>query len=272
MMVEPEKFLNLVYAPSSLEERIKSVNWIISPRDVYEMRKKGAEVRVEGMPKKELQAILISLKNKDGKEPYQRSNIHITRTNPSNNYWFQVFVQRDKLIHLSGLVEILEEYGYLGLAKVPALYLIVNTENGKFLAIYLPPIVEIRPSYEIIEYGLEIIDKIMTGSEKREYILPGIYGDVKIDVLKVIEEVIKKSARSNAVMLILDGTHRNYLIYLSGTTIQSIVVEKPDGPLETFPVLKEHLVITREKPAKEYRFIGLNERAWLNLKEIGIDG
>jgi len=144
--------------------------------------------------------------------------------------------------------------------------------NERYLVIYLPPIVEIRRSYEIVEYGLEIIDRVMSGYEKREYILPGIYGDVKVDVLKVIREVINRVVGSNAINLILDGTHRNYLIYLAGTTIQSIVIEKPEGELETFPVLRKHLVVTREKPAKEYRFIGLNEKAWLNLKEIGIDG
>jgi len=272
MTVEPERFLNLVYAPSSLEKRMKEITKIITPRDAYNLWKEGAEVRAESIPRKELDAILRSLKDKKGREPYRESNIHITRINPSNAYWFQLFVQNDKLIQLSGLVEILEEYGYLGLAKTPGLYFIVHIGKEKYIAIYLPPIIEIRSGDEIVKYGLEIKERIIAGYEKRGYILPGINEDIKIDVLRVIDEIINRAKKSNAINYILDGVHRNYLIYLAGTTIQSIVIEKPDGLLQTFPVLRKHLVITREKPSKEYRFIAPNWDAWVNLKEIGIDG
>jgi len=270
--IDPQDFLNRVYASNSLERIIKNSNGVISPRDAYYLWKKGAEIRIESMHKKDLESILRSVTNRRGEEPYQKSNIYITRINPSNAYWTQLFVQMHKLIDLGGLVEILGEFGYLGLSKVPALYLIVNIERYTFIAIYIPPIVEIRSSYEIIQVGLEILNRIKAGQEKDKYVLPGIYGDVEIYTSKVIEEVIKRVERSNAINRILDGTHRSFIIYMAGTTIQVIIIEKPEGPFATFPVLKEHLVVTREKPSKDNRFIGLNELAWLNLKEIGIDG
>jgi len=273
MYIEPQDFLNRVYASNRLENLIKNSNGVISPRDTYKLwKEKGAEIRIESMHKKDLESILRSITNRRGEEPYQKSNIYITRINPSNAYWTQLFVQMHKLIDLGGLVEILKEFGYLGLLKVPAFYLIVDIGRYTFVAVYVPPIVEIRPSYEIIQNGLEILDKIKTGHEREKRVLPGIYGDVEIYTSKVVEEVIKRAEKSNAANRMVDGTHRSWIIDMAGTTIQVIIIEKPEGPFATFPVLREHLIVTREKPSKEYRFIGLNEEAWLNLKEIGIDG
>jgi len=265
--VEPEKFLNLVYAPSSLEERLKEVNLVISFRDASKFWKNGARIRIEVMPINELEAILRSVKDRKGREPYQKSNIVVKKIDTHDVYCIQLFVQVNKLIELSGLAEILREFGS-SLIEAPGLYLIVEVENERYLAFYLPPIVEMRRSDEIVEYGLKIIEEIQSGKEERIYILPGIYGDVEVDILKIIMDVIAEVKKRDVVKYVLDGTHRYYLANTLGTSIRSTVIEKPEGKLETFPPSIKHLVVTREKPVKKYRFIGYNERAWHNLKDL----
>jgi len=177
----------------------------------------------------------------------------------------------NKLIGLHELVELLMKFGLLGLSKLPALYIIVKIKGYTLVALYVPPIVEIRSSYEIIQKGLETLDRIKTGREKDERVLPGINGDVKIYASKIVEEVIERVKRSNAVNRGVDGTHRSRTIYTAGTTIQNVVIEKPEGDLATFTVPIEYLIVTRKKPNKEDRFLGLEELAWLNLDRIGVD-
>lgn len=81
----------------------------------------------------------------------------------------------------------------------------------------------------------------------------------------IIEEI-------NGTRVLLDGTHRNYLIMQVGTTIVSVVVKgvQTPPPFEARPWSETSAV--DEKPALEHRFHNLQPDLYRDLKWIGIDG
>lgn len=71
---------------------------------------------------------------------------------------------------------------------------------------------------------------------------------------------------------LLDGIHRNFIVDAAGGTISVITVE---GVREPFPCQLhswEEIRVVEEKPSKEERYFGLNERLFRNLEGVGIDG
>ena len=73
--------------------------------------------------------------------------------------------------------------------------------------------------------------------------------------------------------ILIDGVHRNFIVLNSGTTIESIVIEKADQPFPCSPQPWNEIKVSDQKPEKpEDRFFDLNPALFRDLKSIGIDG
>ena len=273
MYIDPQEFLNEVYAPSELERLVKQVNAIISPRDIVRLCDTGY-CGVQLMSIDVMEGILRSVKDGRGREVYLGAEIMVGRITPSLAYAQQSFVQANKLLGFPELSSFLAKYGINGIKELgPLIIKYAGKEGGEgesYLAFYFPPILEEADSSELEP----ILKNLQRRLERERYIkLPAYRGEGAVDLEEIYRINKREFQKRNSISYLKDGTHRAYLISIAGTTTKVIRIKGG----ETYPAAAlipiNKLVITSEKPKrKEDRFLGLREDAWLNYKAVGIDG
>lgn len=72
--------------------------------------------------------------------------------------------------------------------------------------------------------------------------------------------------------VLLDGTHRCFLIKSVGTTIESVLVRGVDTPFPCEPQPWSNVRKVDEKPPRPERFVDLRPEYFRDVKRIGIDG
>ncbi|MBI2033574.1 MAG: hypothetical protein HYT13_00530 [Candidatus Liptonbacteria bacterium] len=73
-------------------------------------------------------------------------------------------------------------------------------------------------------------------------------------------------------LCLLDGIHRNFLVKMVGTTLESIIVKEISRPFPCELHDWSAVQLVDAKPPKEKRFFGLREELFRDLKAIGVDG
>ena len=73
-------------------------------------------------------------------------------------------------------------------------------------------------------------------------------------------------------VLLLDGTHRSFLVKSIGTTVEAIMIRGVTAPFPCEPQEWADVSKVDVKPPKHERFIGLKPDYFRDVKYIGIDG
>lgn len=76
----------------------------------------------------------------------------------------------------------------------------------------------------------------------------------------------------NKDMVMLDGTHRGFLIKNVGTTSEAIIIENVETPFPCIPQDWSCVNVVDAKPPREVRYKELNTKFFRDLKMVGIDG
>jgi hypothetical protein len=97
------------------------------------------------------------------------------------------------------------------------------------------------------------------------------YGQTKLGNLAVAH-YIPPLVELHDSHILLDGTHRDYLVMTIGTTLEVIVISGVSQPFPCTPVPWNMVRPVDEKPAKEDRNINLKPELFRDLKYVGIDG
>lgn len=72
--------------------------------------------------------------------------------------------------------------------------------------------------------------------------------------------------------VLVDGTHRNFVVMRAGTTIETIHVYNVECALPCTAVQWEEVVVVDEKPPRDERFRDFQPKFFRDFKSIGIDG
>lgn len=98
------------------------------------------------------------------------------------------------------------------------------------------------------------------------------FGETKEGIPSIAHYLPPIVEENNGELCLLDGIHRNFLVKMVGTTLETIIIRKVKHPfpceLQTWSSVK----IVDEKPPKEKRFFNLRPELFRDLKIIGING
>ncbi len=267
-----EEFLNKVYHSNFFSDIAKDKTTIISPRDIHNLQKIiNEKPYFISIPQEDLEMLIQSIPNGEKKHPYEDAEIEVGKISPKLAKYMQTFVHRDKLISLGGLEEMLYEYASFpgGISKTSAFVISL----GEYMAIYLPPIAEVL-SFESISESLSVAEeRLNEGEDKIKFNV--INGDEYLSLHEVVKYNKKLFEKNEEVLAFRDGTHRNKLNEIAGTTSTFIKITE----VESYSPLLLHsemIKIVKEKPEKRNRFLGIDERnkrkIWIDYKGVGIDG
>lgn len=100
-----------------------------------------------------------------------------------------------------------------------------------------------------------------------------ILGRDRQGILSLAHYIPPLVERHNNELLLMDGIHRNFITRRSGTTIESIFIDKVRVPFPCEAVPWEKIIVTDLKPdKKEDRFFNLRSELFRDLEFVGIDG
>lgn len=97
------------------------------------------------------------------------------------------------------------------------------------------------------------------------------YGRTR-DGISAIAHYVPPIVEIHSSSLLLDGTHRNYLVMTVGTTLEAIVISGVSQAFPCAPVPWSEVRSVDEKPAKSDRHRELRPEMFRDLKFVGIDG
>ena len=277
MFITPDDFAKKVNPGEGLKPLLEEVVAVVSPRDIsrlYATSGNGERtLAMNLMPNDELVNLFRHVCNGDGKRVYKDAEIGIgTRASPKRAMNIQTFVQADKLIGFSGLVGLIDHFDNPGISKMPASILTITSGGEKYMALYIPAIVEAIPK-ERFNVPLTLLKERVR--EEPTMTLPVFnVGPVTIDLkefVKHVEEILATSGE--VIQIVRDGAHRSCLVNLAGTTLHAVEIRKSDALPTGAPVPVNEMRVTSQKPERlEDRYPGYVKDSWLNFKEIGIDG
>jgi hypothetical protein len=224
--------------------------------------------------------LIRSIPDNRGKEVYSGAMIRTGKISQSLVSNYQTFVQRDKLVGIYLLNRFFSYFDFAGMSSSESCVITSESKRGKYIALYLPPIVEYLPK-ETLKQPLENLTK--RAEHEESIILPSFDGNGTINLKSIISKTreILENPQIQVVQVLRDGTHRAYTTNLAGTTLHMIEINGSMAEAPSVLIDTSDIIITTQKPELRDRFLGLRmeddkaaERAvgWLDLKYVGIDG
>jgi len=277
MFILPDVFKGRVSPGEGLKPLLEDAAAIVSPRDISKIYSINVSDRqtlsMNLMPNTEVVNMFRHVRDGDGRQVYEKAEIKIgTRASPKRAMNIQTFVQADKLIGFSGLVDLIDHFDNPGISKMPASTLTITSGGEKYVAFYIPAVLETIPK-ERFNVPLAFLRE--RAREEKTITLPSFNaGDITINLKDVVRRTEDFLVRSDDVVQITrDGAHRSRLIHLAGTTLHAVEIHKSDALPTGVPVRVNDMVVTSRKPEKmEDRYLGFVKDCWLGFKEVGIDG
>lgn len=273
-MISPNDFLNRTYHDSDLASKVKASDAVIALRDMSKLQDihSPGSLSIELMKRTSLESLIRSVSNTHGSEVYAKAKIDVGRTSPVFAYSSQTFVQANKLLDLFLMRNFFREFDFPGLSKNPSYVVRYSGVEGKFVAFYVPPIVEMMDKTEMT---VPLSNLRRRGEREDTLTLPSVNGDGIIVISEIVgaAEELMRNASINIIPVLRDGAHRSSLVGVAGTTIHTININGSEATATSVPIENSRVVMTTKKPEKlEDRLLGYNKDSWVNLKWIGIDG
>jgi len=282
LFLSPEDFFNRVEASSQLRKIVRDTEGIIALKDLSKMvdAHEATMNAPIGISIEDLQSLIRSIPDSKGKKVYSEAMIQTGKMSHSLIRNYQTFVQGDKLLSIYKLNRLLSRYDFSGIATSATSAITCEGKHGRYVAFYLPPIVEYLPK-ETLRAPLENL--IRRAKKEKSINLPSFDGNGTVnlnDVIRKNQEML--TSQLQAVHVLRDGTHRAYITNLPGVALHMIEINGSMAEPPSVLIKTNDIVITSKKPKRmEDRFLGLRTESdghnkttigWLNLKHVGIDG
>jgi hypothetical protein len=273
--IQREEFLRRVDPCHPLRKIVHNATAIVSPRDIsHLMGANSAGISIEDMHRCDIENLFSRVQDSDGVHVYRNAKISDGRISPSMVYHGQTFVQADKIVGLGGLNRIFDHIINPGISKMGAKVMTYEGKDVKYVAIYLPVIVEYMSKELILPVLQNLKERIKTSpTVQLQSFENGRSG--LVDFRRIAEETEELLGRSNIMMLpiLRDGTHRSHTTNIAGTTMEAVIINGTGAIPTGIPIRPSEMVVTVEKPEKmEDRYPGYLKKSWMNYKDLGIDG
>lgn len=98
------------------------------------------------------------------------------------------------------------------------------------------------------------------------------FGETAKGVPSVAHYIPPIVEENDGQLCLLDGVHRNFLVKMIGTTLETIVIKKVRYQFPCELQNWQSIKVVDEKPPKEKRFFNLQPELFRDLNIVGIDG
>lgn len=273
--ISPDVYIRRVNPDKTLRDAVESSMGVVTPRDINNLHaiNSRAHIKFIGMPKDEIINLIQRIQDAEGNYVYRNTIINSDRISPGHYLHSQTFVEAEKIVNMNGLTKLFDIITNPGLSKMAAQIIVYENGTEKYVALYLPAIVEVMDKSLI----LPVLGKLRERSEIEPTIKLDAFGNGRTGILDLKELVRKTDAlisnNTKSINVLRDGTHRSYLIKMAGTTIHSILINGAFAIPTGVPMDTNDLIVTNSKPKElEDRYLGFLPRSWMNYKDLGIDG